>query len=188
MKHWIAALAIAAALAVPAAPLLAAQQAPATPPRPAQQLVAEALVTAKAQQKHVLVYFTASWCGWCHRFQKFLEDPVVGKLMTDNFVTVRLTVQESAPDKKPLENPGGAELLKAMGSTGGIPFYFMLDETGKKLGDANGLPDGSNIGHPYTAEEIKAFDGVLAKTAPHMTADQRAQIGRYLTEVAKAGT
>jgi len=97
-------------------------------------------------------------------------------------------VQGSAPDKKPRENPGGAELLKAMGSSGGIPFYFMLDETGKKLGDANGLPGGSNIGHPYTAEEIKAFDGVLAKTAPHMTAEQRAQIGRYLTEVAKAGT
>lgn len=186
MMTRIAAGALALALLVPGTLPLCAQEQRADPPRPAQQLVDEALATARAQQKHVLVYFTASWCGWCHRFQKFLEDPVVGKLMADQFVTVQLTAQEAAA-KKALENPGADALLKQMGSTGGIPFYFMLDETGKKLGDANGLPDGGNIGHPYTPEEIRAFDALLARTAPGMTAAQRAQIGTYLTRVAQGG-
>jgi len=179
-----AGLGLALALACFTAPALPAQSPAASGPRPAQQVVDQAVAQAKSQQKHVIVYFTASWCGWCHRFQKFLEDPVVGKLMAAHFVSVGLTVDETG-EKKALENPGGEELKKKMGGTGGIPFYFMLDASGRKIGDANGLPDGSNIGHPYTAEEIRAFDALLAKTAPRMTAAERAQINAYLTEVAK---
>jgi len=195
MARRIAALCLAVGLLTPAA--LRAQQsstaAPqaqselSAPPPPAQQLVDEGLATARAQEKNVLVYFTASWCGWCHRFQTMLEDPVIGPLMAKYFVPVRLTVQERG-DKEPLNNPGSAELLKKMGSTGGIPFYFMLDASGKKLGDANGMPDGSNIGHPYTDEEVKAFEGVLARTAPRMSAAERTQVGTYLTRVAKASS
>jgi len=184
MYRRAAVLSLAGLLLAAAPTAVHAQELAPDRPRPAQQLVDEALAKAKAQQKHVLVYFTASWCGWCHRFQTFLQDPVAGKLMLAHFVPVRLVVQENG-DRKALENPGGDALLKKMGSTGGIPFYFMLDAAGVKLGDANGLPDGSNIGHPYTAEEIRAFDVLLGKTAPGMSAADRAAISAYLTRVAK---
>lgn len=181
MSARVSALCLALAL-LPAAPTHAGGQE--AKPRPAQQLVDEGVARAKTQQKHVLVYFTASWCGWCHRFEKFLADPDAGAIMLRYFVPVKLVALENG-EKVALENAGSRDLLKQMGSTGGIPYYFMLDAAGKKIGDANGLPDGTNIGHPYTAEEIRAFDAVLGRTAPRMTAAERAKISAYLTAVAK---
>jgi hypothetical protein len=44
------------------------------------------------------------------------------------------------------------------------------------------MPGGGNIGHPATPEEIQAFAGLLEKSAPRMTAGQRALIVSYLTK------
>lgn len=102
--------------------------------------------------------------------------------MTDHYVLVTLIVEES-PDKKALENPGAAELKSEMGGEkSGLPFYFFLDQEGKKLADSMAMPGGKNIGHPANAEEIKAFDGLLERTAPRMTKEQRAKIADYLTK------
>lgn len=152
-------------------------------PRPAQELVDAAVATAVAQHKNVLVHFGASWCGWCHRFEAFLDDPVVGKLMHDNFVMVGLTVSERG-DKTVLNNPGSDVLMKAMGGAGGLPFFFFLDSTGKKIGDANIMPGQSNVGHPSLPAEVDAFTELLKTVAPGMTAAQRAQIHDYLTRIA----
>jgi hypothetical protein len=90
-----------------------------------------------------------------------------------------LVVQESGA-KKILENPGGAELMKGWGGTGGIPFYVFLDPTGKVLSDANSMPNGSNIGYPANDAEVKAFDGVVTRGLPKMPADVRAKIMAYI--------
>lgn len=160
-------------------PLLAK---PDTMPKPsARELLSAALNTAKAQDKTVMVHFSASWCGWCKRLDAFLNAPEVGKLMTDNYVLLELTVQESR-EKKALENPGADVLMKEMGAgDAGLPYYFFLDKDGKKIGDSLVMPGGKNIGHPANAEEIKAFVGLLEKSAPRMTSAERAQIVSYLT-------
>jgi uncharacterized protein YyaL (SSP411 family) len=175
-------LTLAGALA--AAPVAAQGGAAQTPPRPAAELVAEARAAAARDQRNVLVEFGASWCGWCRRFEAFLADPDVGRIMHDHFVVVHLTALESG-DRKPLENAGATELLREMGGTGGIPFYFVVDPAGKKLADANGMPDGGNIGHPATAGEIDAFDRLLQRTAPRMTAAERARIRAHLAELSR---
>ncbi|PYT04158.1 MAG: hypothetical protein DMF60_16160, partial [Acidobacteria bacterium] len=85
-------------------------------------------------------------------------------------------------EKKALENPGAAEVMKEMGAAdAGLPYYFFLDKDGKKIGDSLVMPGGKNIGHPANAEEIKAFAGLLEKSAPRMTSSERAQIVSYLT-------
>ena len=180
-KRLTAALACIVALGALAAPPLQAQTGGKTP-LSAQTLLDDAIKTAKAENKSIMVHFGASWCGWCKRLDAFLNEPKVGKLMADHYVVVSLTVQESA-GKKALENPGAAELMKAMGgANSGLPFYFFLDKEGTKLGDSNSLPGGGNIGHPANAEEITAFAGLLERTAPRMTAAQRTQIVDYLTK------
>jgi thiol:disulfide interchange protein len=152
-------------------------------PKPsAQELLSAAAKTAKAENKAIMVHFSASWCGWCKRLDAFLQSPEVGKLMTDNYVLLELTVQESR-EKKALENPGAEALMAEMGSAdAGLPFYFFLDKDGKKIGDSLVMPGGKNIGHPATPEEIKAFERLLEKSAPRMTGAERAQIVSYLTK------
>ena len=104
------------------------------------------------------------------------------KLFSDHYVIVDLVVKESA-EKKALENRGGDKILAQMGGDrSGLPFYAFLDKTGKKIADSNALGKGGNIGYPATPEEIKAFAGLLEKTAPRMTIKERDQIVAYLTK------
>jgi len=148
----------------------------------AQKLLTAALETGRAEKKNIMVHFTASWCGWCKRLDAFLHAPEVGKLMTENYVLLELTVQES-PKKKALENPGADALMKEMGGDdAGLPFYFFLDTNGKKICDSLVMPGGKNIGHPASPEEIKAFATLLEKSAPRLTAANRSQIVDYLTK------
>jgi thioredoxin-related protein len=152
-----------------------------TPP-PAKTVLAQAVQTAKGQQKNVLIHFGASWCSWCKHLDEMLESPEVGKFFQDNYVIAHLTIQESK-DKLALENPGAQEMVdQAGGKDAGVPVYIFFDSTGKQLATSMAMPDGGNIGHPATEEEIKVFDGLLEKTAPRMTADQRKQISEYLAK------
>jgi len=152
-----------------------------TPP-PAQELLDQAIKSAKAENKAIFVHFGASWCGFCKRLDAFLQAPQVGKMMTDNYVLVSLVVKESR-EKKALENPGAMELMKKMGGVDiGLPFFFFMDQEGKKLADSLALPNRENIGYPSSKAEIKAFDKLLEQTAPRMTSADRAAIADYLAK------
>jgi len=153
-----------------------------TPPPSAQSVLAAAAETAKAQQKSVLIHFGASWCTWCKHLDEMLESTEVGKLFHDNYVIAHLTIQESK-EKVALENPGAQEMANRAGAgSAGVPVYIFYDSSGKQLATSLAMPDGGNIGHPATPEEIKAFDSLLVKTAPRMTAEQRKQISDYLAK------
>jgi len=151
----------------------------------ADKLVAAGIARAKAEHKLVLVDFGASWCGWCHKFDKFLADTAagVGRTMQNTFVIVPVVVFEELPNMTSRNNPGSDTLLKhyrGSAPDGGIPFYAMLDTTGRVLGTSHWMPDHSNIGHPDKDDEIEAFDKLLQTAAPRITRAQRDSIRAYL--------
>jgi thioredoxin-related protein len=152
-----------------------------TPPS-ASVVLNGAVLRAKAQQKNVLIHFGASWCKWCKYLDEMLESKEVGKLFQDNYVIAHLTIQESK-DKVALENPGAQEMANSAGAKdAGVPVFIFFDSAGNRLATSMAMPDGGNIGHPASPEEIKAFDGLLEKTAPRMSAAQRKQIADYLSK------
>lgn len=168
-------LAVVLALALTLA--IAAQ----TEPPTAKEVLSNALQSAKAQQKNVMIHFGASWCVWCKRLDAMLDSAEVGKLFHDSFVITHLTIQESK-DKVALENPGAQEMVDGAGlQEAGVPVYIFFDGDGNRLATSMAMPNGGNIGHPVTPVEIKAFDGLLEKTAPRMTAAERKQVSDYLS-------
>ena len=172
--RWSSVLALSVVLAI-------SSSAQAGPPS-ASEVLRAAMETAKAQQKNILIHFGASWCSWCKHLDKMLESPEVGKLFHDNYAITHLTIQESK-DKVALENPGAQEMVDSAGGKGsGVPVYIFFDGEGNRLATSMAMPDGGNIGHPVTPEEIQAFDGLLEKTAPRMTAAERKQIVDYLSK------
>ena len=157
-------------------------QAPAKPKPAAQSVVDAALKAAKASNKGVFVHFSASWCTWCHKLQAFLESPVGKATFGQSFVSEELIVQEIG-DKKALEHPGGLALLTKWSGDAGtpLPYYVFLDAAGKKVADSNAMPDKSSVGYPSTPDSMKAFDALLVRVAPKMSADTRARILDYMS-------
>ena len=186
MNHFIRLVLLAGCTAT--SQLLPAQHADAVQaPRIARELMQEALLNAKSEHKGVLVKFSASWCGPCQEFDRFLNDTTgVGAIMRRHFEIVALTTLEFAA-KAALNNPGAVELSREMGgdlATTGIPYFFMLDGAGRKLGDSRSMPDNTNIGYPQTAAEVVSFDKLLIQTAPSMTAAERTRIRTFLDKAA----
>ena len=148
----------------------------------AREVLDAALAEAKAEHKNVLVHFGASWCTWCRHLDAMLEGPELGALFHDNYVIAHLTIMES-DDKIALENPGAQELAEgSVGEIDGVPFYVFFDSDGNRLASSNAMPNGGNIGHPVTRQEIEAFVGLLEKTAPRMTAADLDEVADYLAQ------
>jgi uncharacterized protein YyaL (SSP411 family) len=142
-------------------------------------LINTAKVTAHEEQKNILVEFSASWCGWCQRFEAFVHSAELGPLIGRHFVLVKLIVQES-PDKRALNTLGAQELMDEWGGArSGLPFYAFLNAQGEKIASSNAMPTGGNIGYPATSAEIEAFLKLLEQTAPRMSSDDRMRIAEY---------
>jgi thiol-disulfide isomerase/thioredoxin len=144
-----------------------AQSSPAT----AGEILKEAYQLADKENKNVLIIFHASWCGWCHKMDKSLEDETCKKYFEDNFVIRHLVVDES-DDKKNLENPGADALRKKYHGDGlGIPFWLVFNKDGKMLADSkiraegDGPEKGENVGCPAAENEVEYFISVLKRTS-----------------------
>jgi len=134
----------------------------------AKQILDAAYKQATAQNKKIFLMFHASWCGWCHKMDSSINNPLVKKFFTDNYILTHLVVNESHNNKS-LENKGADALLKQYKAfEKGIPFWVILDKDGKLLKDSfMKNADGTTgiIGCPASEKEVTAFITVLEATS-----------------------
>ena len=139
-------------------------------PPTATEILNEAYQIANKENKHVFILFHASWCTWCHRMDKSMNEPGLKQYFDDNFVIRHLVVDETEA-KRSEETPGAKEFRTKYGGDGqGIPFWLILDKDGKLLADsklrvAGASPDtpGTNVGCPAAEEEVAYFIDLLRK-------------------------
>lgn len=163
-----------------------AQPAPSVPPS-ADEVIKQACKLAGEENKNVFIIFTASWCGWCKKMDKSMQDPVCTDFFSGSYIIRHLVVNEPK-DKMTLENPGAKEVLvKYHGEGQGIPFWLVFDKNGNlladsKIRDSGAGPDkGENTGCPATAKEVDYFISVLQKTSG-ITASQVEMIRKRFRE------
>jgi thiol-disulfide isomerase/thioredoxin len=152
----------------------------------ADQIFSQARATAIAQHKNILLVFSASWCGPCHMFEHFLNDPSNKPVMNKAFVIETLDVGERPTDTRHHDTPGAVALRASLGgATAGYPYIIMLDSAGhpiiNSLRPDPATPGGSNIGYPALPVEIAWFMQMLQKAAPNLTPQETATLHAWLT-------
>lgn len=78
----------------------------AAPPVTADEMFAKAKAEARQQHKHILMVFSASWCGPCKMYERFLEDPQMKPITDKAFVVDRIDVGERPGDLTHADTPG----------------------------------------------------------------------------------
>ena len=150
-----------------------------------KELISKASQDAQKSGKNVLVIFHASWCGWCHQFDKFLDTTEEGKIVKNGLEVVHVTVLENKEHKAD-ENDGGLALMEQLGGKdAGLPFMAILDaKTGKMITNSMYTPAGktkaANTGYPAEPAEIAHFNEMLQKGAKKIKAADRAKVNAWL--------
>lgn len=99
------------------------------PDADAKKEITQAMATAKAQNKHIIVMFGANWCPWCHRLHElFKSDAAIKSFLSAHYVLVMVDIGETKD--KPL-NRDLEEKLRVKGF--GYPCLAVLDADGNLL-------------------------------------------------------
>jgi thiol:disulfide interchange protein len=120
--------------------------------------IEEALKTAKAENKNVLLQFGANWCGWCHRLHGLFKDNAeIAKTLSDNYVVVLIDVDQvegKAHNQDVVQRYGNPTRF-------GLPVIVVLDSKGKPLTtqDTGKLEEGDH-------HDPKKVMGFLEKWTP----------------------
>jgi thioredoxin-related protein len=153
------------ALTLSVAGAVASQPRPASrpdAPAAARKILDETIAKSKAEHKVVFMAFHASWCGWCHKLEDFLNDPKIKPIVAKHINVLWLDCMEQG-DKKSLENPGvDAIMAKYDATQTGLPTMFIIDGNGKTIASSIKEKTG-NIGYPGEPDEIVHFEGMLKK-------------------------
>jgi thioredoxin-related protein len=139
---------------------------------PAEKILKETIKQAKKEHKKAFIIFHASWCTWCKKLDKSMNDEACKALFDKSYVINHIVVLERK-EQENLNNPGSMDMLiKYKGDKGGIPFFLIFDENGKLITDskmrAEGIlldDTGSNMGCPSTDKEIADFVSKLKQTS-----------------------
>lgn len=124
----------------------------------AEQLLADSLMKAAAEEKCVLVRVGTPYCGWCNVLAQFVQDHE--SLIATDYVDIKI-------DTMRMTNGEQVAARLAPGESGGVPWMVILDASGKQVASSHG-PDG-NIGYPFQPNEIAHFITMLRDTRKRLT-------------------
>lgn len=101
--------------------------------------LADAVVEAKRSGRRILLDVGGTWCIWCRKFDKFLDDNKdAANYLNKNFVVVKINYDKEHKNEKFLSKYPKVE---------GYPHFFIFSKTGKLLHSQNTGELESGDGH-----------------------------------------
>ena len=130
-------------------------------PLDAQKSFERALAKAASEDKRLFLSFGAPWCGWCHRLSDFLARQDIARLISRDFVLLKIDVERMINTEQVQRR------FLPTGQGGGLPWMVVVDSKGTAMVTSFGLR--GNVGFPVEPFEIAHFVDMLKKTAKRMT-------------------
>ncbi len=101
----------------------------------------QALAKAKKENKHIIVNFTTSWCGWCKKMKaSTYSNPLVVKTLSEKFVAAKVD-GDSYDVLKLTEGDITEKGLTLQYGVRGYPTTWFLEPSGAKIAPAPGFVD-----------------------------------------------
>ena len=140
----------------------------------------DALATAKAQDKPILLSIGYAACHWCHVMaHESFENPAIAGLMNDLYVNIKVD-REERPDLDAIYQ----QALALLGEQGGWPLTMFLSPDGEPFWGGTYFPPEPRWGRPGFAQVLQGvaqtYRGAHDKVAKNVVAlrDALARLGR----------
>ena len=128
---------------------------------------------AKAENKHLFVDFTATWCGWCRRLeQNTFSDVRVIKALKNDFVPVK--VWEKSPDTLEIDGLRISEQdlrVREFGATS-FPMLWFVSPKGMRIGPIRGYVDANTLLNAFDVVKNYRYDTTLDTSGNPKTKEQ----------------
>ena len=117
----------------------------------------QAIVKAKAEDKHVVCQVGGNWCIWCLRFADFItKDTSISQFIDENFVYIHVNYNPKKSEGEAKAQQAAA-LMKRLNNCGrfGFPVFVVLDHEGNviHIQDSSFLEEGEG----YDKEKVMRF-------------------------------
>lgn len=123
----------------------------------------DALNTAKAEKKPILLFFTGSdWCGWCHKLENEVLDTME---FSDSASGKFIFVVVDFPMKKPLDaklTAQNKELQKKF-DVKGFPTIILIDDQQHQIGVTGYRPGGAKAYYEHLMKMVNEYGGYQKK-------------------------
>ena len=117
---------------------------------------------AKAENKHMFIDFTATWCVWCKRLEvNTFSKALVIKALTEDFVPVK--VWEKSPDTLLIDGYKITEedLRRREFRANSFPQLWFVSPKGMRIGPIKGFVQADQLLQYFNIVKIYAYDSTL---------------------------